>query len=363
MKLQVTQENLSRALAAVGRIASGRNTLPILSNVLLATVDNRLKLAATNLEVAMTETIGAKISNEGTITVPARLFQDLVNAVPDGVISLELSENKLLVTTDGYESVINGTSAEEYPVMPALNGGSSLTIPATLFKKTLQQVVGAASSDDARPILTAVYLHSHEGSLYAVATDSYRLAEKRLQDCKEAVSLLIPASSLQDVLRIIQDDTTDVVITYDDLQARFVVGDVELITRLIDGTYPDYRKLIPSEFKTSAVLKKADFSNITKVSSLFAREVAGSVTLKVDADEGQLSIRSVASQIGENTARASAEAVGSGDVTLNSRYLLDALAVLGGDKVSFMINGKLDPVALRDPAQEDYTHIVMPVKS
>ena len=153
------------------------------------------------------------------------------------------------------------------------------------------------------------------------------------------------------------------VITYDDLQARFVVGDVELITRLIDGTYPDYRKLIPSEFKTSAVLKKADFSNITKVSSLFAREVAGSVTLKVDADEGQLSIRSVASQIGENTARAAAEAVGSGDVTLNSRYLLDALAVLGGDKVSFMINGKLDPVALRDPAQEDYTHIVMPVKS
>jgi len=363
MKLQVTQENLSRALAAVGRIASGRNTLPILSNVLLATVDNRLKLAATNLEVAMTESIGAKISNEGTITVPARLFQDLVNAVPDGVISLELSENKLLVTTDGYESVINGTSAEEYPVMPALNGGSSLTIPATLFKKTLQQVVGAASSDDARPILTAVYLHSHEGSLYAVATDSYRLAEKRLQDCKEAVSLLIPASSLQDVLRIIQDDTTDVVITYDDLQARFVVGDVELITRLIDGTYPDYRKLIPSEFKTTAVLKKADFSNITKVSSLFAREVAGSVTLKVDADEGQLSIRSVASQIGENTARATAEAVGSGDVTLNSRYLLDALAVLGGDKVSFMINGKLDPVALRDPAQEDYTHIVMPVKS
>ncbi|MEI7632580.1 MAG: DNA polymerase III subunit beta, partial [bacterium] len=360
MKLQVTQENLSRALAAVGRIASGRNTLPILSNVLLATVDNRLKLAATNLEVAMTESIGAKISNEGTITVPARLFQDLVNAVPDGVISLELSENKLLVTTDGYESVINGTSAEEYPVMPALNGGSSLTIPATLFKKTLQQVVGAASSDDARPILTAVYLHSHEGSLYAVATDSYRLAEKRLQDCKEAVSLLIPASSLQDVLRIIQDDTTDVVITYDDLQARFVVGDVELITRLIDGTYPDYRKLIPSEFKTTAVLKKADFSNITKVSSLFAREVAGSVTLKVDADEGQLSIRSVASQIGENTARATAEAVGSGDVTLNSRYLLDALAVLGGDKVSFMINGKLDPVALRDPAQEDYTHIVMP---
>lgn len=363
MKLQVTQENLSRALAAVGRIASGRNTLPILSNVLLATVENRLKLAATNLEVAMTETIGAKVTGEGTITVPARLFQDLVNAVPEGVITLELSDSKLLVTTDGYESVINGTSAEEYPVMPALKDGASLTISTAIFKKTLQQVVSAASGDDSRPILTAVYLHSHEGSLYAVATDSYRLAEKRMQPCKEPVSLLIPASSLQDVLRILQDDTTDVVITYDELQARFVVGDVELITRLIDGNYPDYRKLIPQEFKTSATLKKTDFANITKVSSLFAREVAGSVTLKVDGDEGQLSIRSVASQLGENTARATAEAVGSGDVTLNSRYLLDALSVLSGDKVSFSINGKLDPVALRDPAQKDYTHIVMPVKS
>ena len=363
MKLQVTQENLSRALAAVGKIASGRNTLPILSNVLLSTVDNRLRLAATNLEVAITETIGAKVSQEGTITVPARLLQDLVNAIPDGVITMELTDNKLLITTDGYESVINGTSAEEYPVMPALKDGSSLAIPTAIFKKTLQQVVGAASSDDARPILTAVYLHSHEGDLYAVATDSYRLAEKRIQACKEAVSLLIPASSLQDVLRILQDDSNDVVVTYDDLQARFVVGDVELITRLIDGNYPDYRKLIPLEFKTSAVVKKSDFVNITKVSSLFAREVAGSVTLKVDGTDNQLSIRSVASQLGENTARATAEATGSGDVTLNSRYLLDALAVLGGDKVGFFINGKLDPVVLRDPSQEDYTHVVMPVKS
>ena len=363
MKLQVTQENLSRALAAVGRIASGRNTLPILSNLLLATVDNRLRIAATNLEVAMTETIGAKVSADGTITVPARLLQDLVNTIPDGVVSLELSENKLFVTTEGYESVINGTSAEEYPVMPALKDGATFTVAAGLLKKTLQQVVGSASNDDARPILTAVYFHNHEGYLYAVATDSYRLAEKRVQPCKDNVSLLIPASSMQDVLRILQDDTQDVQVTYDDLQVRFVVGDVELITRLIDGTYPDYRKLIPAEFATTAIVKKADFVTITKVSSLFAREVAGSVTLRVDDETKQLSIRSVASQLGENTARAEAEVTGSGDVTLNSRYLLDALAVLSGDKVSFSINGKLDPVVLRDPLVQDYTHVVMPVKS
>ncbi len=363
MKLQVTQENLSRALATVGRIAAGRNTLPILSNVLLSTVENRLRIAATNLEVAMTETIGAKVSSEGSITVPARLFSDLVNNIPEGVVTLELSENKLLVTTEQYESVINGVSAEEFPVMPALKDGKRLIIPVSILKKSLQQVVSAASSDDARPVLTGAYLHSHEGQLYLVATDSYRLAEKIVQPCKEAVSLLIPASSLHDILRTLQDDTSDVTVAYDDQQVRFSVADIELITRLIDGNYPDYRKLIPASFQTKALVKRADFANITKVSSLFAREAAGSVTIKLDSESNAVSIRSVASQLGENTARAEAKIEGSGDVTLNSRYLLDALGVLGGDEITFSINGKLDPVVLRDPADKSYTHIIMPVKS
>lgn len=363
MKLQVTQENLSRALSAVGRIASGRNTLPILSNVLLSTVDNRLKIAATNLEVALTETIGAKVSCEGSVTVPARLLHELISAIPDGVVTLELVESRLLVTSEGYESVINGTPADEFPVMPTIKDGQSLTIAAGVFKKGLQQVVSAASGDDARPILTAVYLHTYENKLYAVATDSYRLAEKALMPCKNDVSLLIPATSLQDVLRIMQDDAQEIAVTYDELQVRFEVGDVELITRLIDGTYPDYRKLIPAEFKTTAKIKKSDFVTITKVSSLFAREVAGSVTIKIDSDTNEVSIRSVASQLGENTARAAAEVTGSGDVTLNSRYLLDALSVIGGDSVTVNINGKLDPVIIKDPSQTDYTHVVMPVKS
>lgn len=363
MKLQVTQENLSRALATVGRIASGRNTLPILSNVLLSTVDNRLRIAATNLEVAMTETIGAKVSSEGSITVPARLFSDLVNNIPEGVVTLELSENKLLVVTDQYESVINGVSAEEFPVMPALKSGKSLTIPGGVLKKSLQQVISAASADDARPVLTGAYLHSHEGQLYLVATDSYRLAEKIVQPCKDIVSLLIPASSLHDILRSLQDDATDVFVAYDEQQVRFSVGDVELITRLIDGNYPDYRKLIPASFKTKATIKRSDFANITKVSSLFAREAAGSVTIKLDDENNAVSIRSVASQLGENTARADAKIEGSGDVTLNSRYLLDGLGVLSGDQITFSINGKLDPVVLRDPEDKGYTHVIMPVKS
>jgi DNA polymerase-3 subunit beta len=168
---------------------------------------------------------------------------------------------------------------------------------------------------------------------------------------------------MQDMLRILGDTDDPVTVTHDDQQVLFQAGEVELVTRLIEGTYPDYRKLIPSKFNTKAKLSKDDFSNITKVSSLFARESAGSITIEVDESKKQVSIKSIASQLGENTASAEAEAIGAGEVTLNSRYLLDALHVVSGDEVEFCFNGKLEPCLLRDPASPDYAHIIMPLRS
>ena len=363
MKLQVTQENLNRALNSVARVANTRGTLPILANVLIKTSNNRLSLSATNLDIAITHYIGAKVTEEGIITVPARLMQDFVNSLPGGVIQLDLQETKLHVTTDQYKSVVNGIVADDFPVMPAITSGKKLTVGSSLFKKALQQVVFAASNDETRPVLTAVLLQSREGELRMAATDSYRLAEKQLGSHADDMQLLVPASAMHDLLRVLGDGEEPVHITYDEQQVLFQVGDVELVTRLIDGAYPDYRKLIPESFNSSATLKKADFINVTKVSSLFARESAGSVTIEVNEDSSQLSIRSVASQLGENTATASAKVSGSGSITLNSRYLLDALNALSGDEVLFGFNGKLEATLLRDAASEEYRHIIMPLKS
>lgn len=363
MKLQVTQENLSKALGSVSRVASSRGTLPILSNVLLKTTGNRLSIAATNLDIAITHFIGSKIGEEGAITVPARLMQDFVSSLPGGIIELKLDENKLHISTDKYQSVINGISAEDYPVMPAIKKGSTWKIPARILKQGLQQVIVAASGDEARPVLTGVYMHTHEGQLYLVTTDSYRLAEKALMKADEEIDLLIPASALQDLLRILADFDEDVVVTHDDQQVLFKVNDIELVTRLIEGKYPDYRKLIPSQFSTEATLTRADLTNITKVSSLFARESAGSVTIALSESDQAVSIRSVASQLGENTSSAAAEVKGEGVITLNSRYILDALHVLSGETVRFCFNGKLEPCVIADPKTNDYTHVVMPLKS
>lgn len=363
MKLQVTQENLAKALNTVARIANTRGTLPVLSNVILKTVGTRLSIAATNLDIAITHFVGSKISKQGAITVPARLMQDFISSLPGGVIDLVLDDYKLNISTDKYKSTINGVSAEEFPVMPALEKGDSLTLDAKALKSSLSQVVLAASADEARPVLTGVYLHSFEKALYLVATDSYRLAEKKLGKTEQEVELLVPASAMNELLRVLPEDQDTVQVTYNNQQVSFKVGDVELVTRLIEGSYPDYRKLIPRGFTTQATLKTADFTNIAKVSSLFARETAGSITISASPAEELISIHSVASQLGENTASATATVKGDGDITLNSRYLLDALGAVGSPEVRVSFNGKLEPCVLADPGSKEYLHVIMPLKS
>lgn len=365
MRLQVTQENLNRALGTVARVANSRNQLPILANVLIKTDANRLSISATNLDIAITQFIGAKVSDEGSITVPARLMQDFISSLPaGGVIDLKLDETKLNIKTDKYQSVVNGVVADDFPVMPAIDGGDSFELPSAQLRRALQQVVFAASADESRPVLTGVLLRGEGDSLHLAATDSYRLAEKTLKvKLAKPVNLLVPATAMHDLLRILGDTDDAVTITYDDQQILFQVADVELVARLLEGNYPDYQKLIPESFSVSSVVARGELLNIAKVSSLFARESAGSITIEVDDEAGQLSIHSIASQLGENTASANGNITGHGSITLNSRYLLDALGVISDDEVTFAFNGKLEPTVVRPSGESDYTHVVMPLKS
>lgn len=363
MKLKVTQENLAKALGYVSRVASTRGTLPVLANVLLSVEENRLKLAATNLDIAISCYIGAQVQEAGALTVPARLLQDLISSLPSGVIELEQDDMRLKVQTEHYKSVINGVTAEEFPVMPTIEDGVTWHIAAPLLKEGLQQVILAASNDESRPVLTGVLFHTVDGVLYAASTDSYRLAEKKLTEIKQDIHLLIPATALHDTLRIIADQSGETEVVCDDQQVLFKSGDVELVARLIEGKYPDYRKLIPQSFATVANLTKADLTNITKVTSLFARESAGSIVLSADEASESVWIRAVASQVGENDASATAKVTGGGEITLNSRYLLDALQVMDGKNTQIRFNGKVEPVLLSDPDQDDYLHLIMPLKS
>ncbi len=366
MELTVTQENLSRALASCSRVASSKAQLPILSNILLRTDGHRLMVAATNLEIASSQLIGAKIANEGAITIPARLITEFVGSLPRTTVTLKVEGNHLHITADGYNSTINGAVADDFPELPTINEKTAVSYAITTadLKQAITQTILTASSDSTRPVLTGVYWHSHDGALYLAATDGYRLSQKRLVETKSDVAAIIPTSTLQEVLRTINDDIAEVEVLFDETQVRFRLNDAEITSRLIDGNFPDYRQLIPASSESTVTLPRADFSQITKVAGLFARASGGSITITADAGKGLLSLHSVASELGENTSEVAATVTADGQVTLNSRYLIDALGVIDNPEIIFRFSGKLSPCVLSSSdTNGDYLHIIMPLKS
>lgn len=366
MELTVTQENLSHALSAVGRVANTKTQLPILSNILLRTDGNRLLVAATNLEIAITQYIGAKISKPGSITIPARLMSDFISILPKESVELKVVNDNLHIKSGTYKSIINGFVADEFPELPTINESSSIqySIKVEDFKKAVSQTIITTSSDSTRPVLTGVYWHSHNSKLYLAATDGYRLSEKLLVSTKSELKVIIPTQALQEVLRNINEESQEVDILFDETQVRFRINDAEIISHLIDGNFPDYRQLIPSSSDTIIKINKNDFIRVTKIAGLFARDSGGSVTITADSAKKTLSLHSVASQLGENTSDANAEVSSDGQVTLNSRYLNEALSVIDGDMVEFSFSGKVAPCILKSSDKNtDYYHIIMPLKS
>lgn len=368
MRLSLTQENLSKALGAVGRVVSARATLPVLANVLLTTDGNRLRLSATNLEVGVNYWIGSKVDQEGSLTVPAKLFAEFVSNLPRGNVSLEGNDASLMVKTDHYESKINGISAEEFPTIPEVTTDPVLQIEGEVLREALAQVVVAASADEARPVLAAVYMYVEEGTLYLVATDSYRLAERKIELAKapEAeVSVIVPIRTMQELLRLLGEVQGEVEMYRDENQVMFRIGEVELISRLIEGQFPPYRQIMPKSSETSFEIEVSEFSRLVKVASLFARESSGSVKLEIKP-EGEVRVIAGDSEVGGNTSSAMCRVAGDdGEVSLNARYLQDALSVMKSKKVMFAISGKLNPCVLvpLDDDEENYIHIVMPLKT
>lgn len=364
MKLTVTQENLNKALGVVARVAGSKTSLPILNNILLRTDNNRLLLAATNLEVAITEHIGAKVSSEGVITVPSRLMSEFIANLPKGNVDLKLDGSKLHISSGHYTSTINGLPADDFPALPAINEAIEVEISAQLLKRAISQTVLTASRDDTRPVLTGVLCHSYEGSLYFAATDGYRLAERKLITLDTEVSALIPASTLADVVRVLPEATETVTMLIDDTQVRFRMDDIEITSRLIEGNFPDYRQLIPKHTDITAQTNKEELTRITKIASLFARESGGSITIQTDGTKKTISIHSIASQLGENTSETEANVETDGTVTLNSKYLIEALGCFDSPDISFGFSGKLAPCVLKAlDSDTDYQHIIMPLKS
>lgn len=368
MEFKLTQNKLSKALNIVSKITSGNKaTLPVLNNVLIRAEDNKVFLSTTNLDIAIVDYLPVKPNKEGSVTVPARLLAEFVGNLPKTEeVSISAKDTKITISAGKYKSIINGTVADEFPEIPKIDEEKAVKFIMGIdeFKNGINQIIMAASNDMTRPSLTGIYFNTFEKALYVAATDGYRLAERKIIDKVESeIFAIVPASSLQEVLRSINDGIDEIEILFDDSQVIFRLGEIEITSKLIDASFPDYRQLIPNNNEVVLRLKKDEMLRVTKLASLFAREVGGSINLESKKEKGILSVASVTNEYGENDSKIETDVSENGRVTLNSRFLIDSLNALEENEIILEFSGKLTPVVVRNSKSKKYTHIIMPLKS
>ena len=366
MEINVDQGKLSKALSIVSRVAtSGKTTLPILSNVLIRVKDSKVTLTTTNLDMAVVDFLPTSSSKNGEITVPARLLADFVSNLPKGEVKISVKENKITTTSGKYKSIMNGTSSEDFPELPEIDEKKAVIfkIPAEDFKNGMSAVKIATSNDTTMPSLTGVFFNSEDNNLYVAASDGYRLAEMKLiSGIKSEVKAIVPAATITEVLSSLSDDVDEVEILFDESQVCFRLSEIEITSRYIDGSFPNYRKMIPEESDVELELDVSEVLRVTKLAALFAKEVGGSIILESSVSKGALLVSAVANEYGENVSEIETEVSKDVKSMLNSRYLLDALNALLGSKVKLSFSGNLQPIKIENADSDSYVHIVMPLK-
>lgn len=364
MKITVTQEKLNKALSNVSRIAIGKATLPILNNILIRVDSKKVSLITTNLDMAIIDFLPVSSSDDGVITVPAKLLTEFISNLPKGEkVEISSKDTKVTIKAGRYSSTINGTIADDFPELPEINEKNSVTYKIGIdeFRNSIGQVIIAASNDLTRPALTGVYFDTNDGSLFAVSTDGYRLAKKELiKKVESEVKAIIPASSLHEVLRSISDDMDEVEISFSEDLVRFRLGEIEIVSKLIDASYPNYQALIPKDHDISATLDREEFIRTTKLAALFARSVDGSIICETKTPD-TLSVRSIANEFGENDSSVKTKVDKEGIVRLNSRFLITALNAFDTSDIVMEFSTGVKPILLKSAKDDKYIHIIMPL--
>ena len=381
MRLTCLQENLSRGLGVVGRAVATRTTLPITQHVLLSTDRSRLKLSATNLQIAISTWVGAQVEEEGAITIPARLLTDFVNSLPNERVDVDAMEQPkgLSFRCARFEANINGTDAEDFPPIPSVEDGVVCRIDADVLRKAISHVEFAAATEDSRPVLTGIKVEASGDGFTFAAADGFRLAVykgKLAEPLDGELDFIIPSKAMQEVNRLIgsQQEQVEFTVTTARSQALFKLENVELTSQLIQGTFPNYGQLIPETWGTRVVVDLNQFSQATKSTSIFARDGSGIVRLQIsepseDSDMGRVSISSRAEELGENQGEIDGQVEGDeAKIAFNSKYLVDVLDVLEEGKVALETTtpsspGVIRPVVVEDGSEstDDYVHVVMPM--
>jgi DNA polymerase III subunit beta len=373
VKITARQDQLSQALRVAGRAVAARSPLPITANVLVATEGSRLKVSATNLEIAITTWVDATVATEGGITLPARLLSEFVDTLPAEPVELTVKEgsHSAHVRSGRFEATIRGMSADDFPVIPTAGEEAAATVEAQQLRDMLDQVVFAAAMDDTRPVLTGVLATFSGDQITLTATNGFRLATRAGELTSAAAgdfSIIIPAKTLNELARILPDGESPVqiAVTPNRNQVVFRTEDLHVVSRLVEGTYPNYRQIIPSKFSTKVVVSTEELMKATKIASFFSRDNSNIITLEVqpggEAGVGSVVVSGAAAELGED--RGELDAVVNGGetrISFNSRYVSDVLGVLHADQVGLELTGPNSAAVFKPIDAADYTHVVMPM--
>jgi DNA polymerase-3 subunit beta len=370
VKLSVMQENLARGLSVVSRAVSTRSTLPVLANVLLRTEDGGLKLTATNLEIGITYWVPGKIEADGATTVPAKLLTELVGSLqgPDR-IDLELGAGETLHLRCGrFESHLKGIDADEFPGIQAAGERPTTRIAQNVLRRALAETTFAAASDEARPILTGVLCRFEGDTMTLAAADNYRIAVKTiaLLDPVADLAIVVPARALVELQRVLgdSDDPVDVVIAQARNQVLFHIEGVDLVSRLIDGQFPNFGQVMPKTWSTRAVLDREELLRAVRPAALIAHESANIVKLQLASDGGAGITVSASAEIGDHVGGVEAAVEGDGTtIAFNAKYLADVLVNVDAEQFAIELNGPLAPGVFKPVGDDQYVHVVMPVRT
>ncbi len=369
MNIIVLRDNLKEGLSAMERAVSQENTLPILRNVLLVTEQGKIRITATNLEIGITKYVLGKIQAEGGITVPFQTLFTIVQNCDAEKIHLETQGASLLVKTDNYEAKLQGVSKEDFPIIPSIERrDTGITLDAGILKNALLEIISASQVSDIRPEISGVLFDFHVSIVKLVATDSFRLGEKTLTHTQFATTAakgfkaIIPLKTVQEIIRIFRDGR-ELSLCIDSHQILVEDGDTKLISRLIDGNYPDYEQIIPKSAETELSISKTQFMNAVKLVSTFSGKVHD-IRLKLKEGAKAIEIYSASQQLGENAYLVPVKAKGAEfrELVFNWRYLIDGLKPIQSEHFSFSINGDAKPAVLRGSDDASYLYVVMPIK-
>lgn len=370
MKIIILKSNLKEGLAAVEKAVSENNNLPILKNVLLKTYNNKIKIAATNLDLGITKLTSGKIIEEGGITVPFSTFYSLVNNSDNERITIETDKNNLIFKTDNYSAKIQGVNHEEFPIIPKIeNEGSFIEIETSVFKDAVYKVLNAAQVSEIRPEISGVLLDFQMTLLKFVATDAFRLAQKTINNNQfktnfsQGFKIIVPLKTIGEVVKIFPENQ-QLKIFIDSNQILFKNEELELISRLIDGEYPDYEQIIPKAVDNELVINKDQLINAIKLASNFSGRT-NDVKFKINESKKVLEVYSASQYLGENNYLIPVKLKGEGfpEIAFNWHYFLDGLKVVSQENLLFGVNNNNKPSVIKSPEDASYFYILMPIKA